>query len=383
MAAGPLLAYSLTDDPLLVGLAAFFQALPWFLFSLVSGALVDRLDRKRVMGIANYARAAVLAVLGVAVLLNVAVLPLLYAALFVLGLSETFFDNASQTMLPAVVAREDLEKANGRLEGARIVANDLVGPPLGSVLFGVVAAMPFLLNAGAFAASAALVLALRGSFRAADDGRAAAPVSLRVILSAVREGLGWLARHRLFGPLATISALLGLVDAGVLAVFVIYVRETLGLASFAYGVLLAVGALGGIAAGLVADRLVSGLGTGTAIFLSLALGAASYAGIALAGSVVVVGAMMIVNGFHLVLWNVTTLSLRQGAIPDALLGRVNSAYRFATMTGVAAGPVLAGLLATAVGLVGLFWAAAVLLAAGSAMALAVANNRRTSAARSG
>ena len=192
--------------------------------------------------------------------------------------------------------------------------------------------------------------------------------------------LGWLTRHRLFGPLALISALLGLVDAGVFAVFVVYVRETLGLGSFAYGALLAVGAVGGIFGGLVTDRLVSG--TGTAIFFSLALGAVSYAGIALAGSVILVGAMMVVNGFHLVLWNVATLSLRQGGIPEALLGRVNSAYRFATMTGATGGPVMAGLLATAVGLTGLFWTAAALLAAGSVAALVVANNRRVAGSRS-
>jgi hypothetical protein len=319
--------------------------------------------------------------LSLAVLFDVAALPLMYAVFFVIGLSETFFDNASQTILPSVVGREELHKANGRLEGARLVANDLAGPPLGSALFALAAAVPFLLNAGTFAASAALVLALRGSFRAAalEDSS----TSPGTILVAIREGLAWLVRHRLFGPLASISALVGLVDAGVFAVFVVYVRDTLGLSSFAYGALLAVGALGGIAGGLVADRIVRRAGAGTAIFISLALGAASYAGIALAGSAVVVGAMMVVNGFHLVLWNVTTLSLRQGAIPEALLGRVNSAYRFATMTGATAGPVVAGLVARGLGLVGLFWLAAALLVAGSAASLLVASNRRVVESRNG
>ncbi len=374
MAAGPLLAYSLTGDPLLVALVVFFQTVPWFLFSLVSGALVDRLDRRRVMGIANYARAAALGVLSLAMLLDLAFLPLLYAVFFVVGLSETFFDNASQTILPAVVSRENLEKANGRLEGARIVANDLAGPPLGSALFALAVAAPFLLNAGAFAASAALVLALRGSFRAAD--REGSPTSPAAILAAVREGLAWLGRHRLFGPLALISTLVGAVDAGVFAVFVVYVRDTLGLGSFAYGALLAAGAAGGIAGALGAGRVVRGAGTGAAIFISLALGAASYAGIALTGSAIVVGIMLVVNGFHLVLWNVTTLSLRQGSIPETLLGRVNSAYRFATMTGATAGPILAGLLAREIGLGGVFWLAAALLAACSAASLLFAGNRR-------
>jgi hypothetical protein len=236
-------------------------------------------------------------------------------------------------------------------------------------LFGVTRTDPL-----TFAASAALVLALRGSFRAAalEDSS----TSPGAILAAIREGLTWLVRHHLFGPLALISALGGLVEAGVFAVFVVYVRDTLGLGSFAYGVLLAVGALGGIASGLGADGIVRRVGAGTAIFISLALGAASYTGIALAGSAVVVGAMMVINGFHLVLWNVTTLSLRQGSIPEALLGRVNSAYRFATMSGATAGPIVAGLIARGLGLVGLFWLAAALLVAGSVVSLLVASNRR-------
>lgn len=381
MAAGPLLAYSLTKNPFLIGLVAFFQALPWFLFSLVSGVLVDRLDRKIVMGVANYARAAVLVVLSVAVLFDMAVLPILYASSFVLGLCETFFDNASQTILPGVVEREDLERANGRLEGARIIANDLAGPPLGSALFALFAAMPFFLNAGAFAISAALVLALRGFFRAARD-EPSASLSPRAVLAAVREGVGWLARHRLFGPLTLIAALLGLVDAGVFSVFVVYVRDTLGFGSFAYGALLAVGAVGGVFGGLITDRLVRGVGSGTSIFLSLALGAVSYAGIALVHSIVVVGAMMVVNGFHLVLWNVTTVSLRQSATPESLLGRVNSAYRFAVMSGATVGPVLAGLLAAALGLVALYLAAAALLALAAAFALVLANERGIPGSRS-
>jgi hypothetical protein len=146
--AAPLLAATLTRDPLLVAAVMFMRSVPWLLFSLVSGALIDRrLDRRKVMGAFNSLRAAAIGFLSLAVLLGFANLPLLYAVFFIIGTCETFFDNASQTILPAVVSREDFEKANGRLEGARIVTNDLAGPSLGGLLFGVSAAIPFLLNA--------------------------------------------------------------------------------------------------------------------------------------------------------------------------------------------------------------------------------------------
>ncbi len=308
--------------------------------------------------------------LGLAVLFGAASLPLLYVAFFALGLCETFFENASQAILPGVVARGDLERANGRLQGARIVAQDLAGPSLGGFIFGVAAAIPFLLNAGAFAAAAALVLAMGGGARA-EEPSVAVGNAAGSVLAEVREGLGWLARHRFLLTLAAITALLGLVDEAVFAVFVLYAQEVLGLRDFGYGLLLAVGAAGGVFGGFAADALVRRVGSARAISLSLLLGALSYFGIALTGSVALVAMMLVANGAHLVLWNVTTLSLRQAEMPDELLGRVNGAYRLLAMVGLTSGTLVGGVVAGALGLVAPFWSAAAGLTVLFFVALAV------------
>ncbi len=117
LVAGPLLAASLTRDPLLVAALTFAQRLPWLLFSLLSGALVDRLDRRRVMVSADLFRAVVIGLLGVVVLLDAASIPLLCTTLFLLGTAETLFDTASISILPAMVPKASLTKANGRLLG--------------------------------------------------------------------------------------------------------------------------------------------------------------------------------------------------------------------------------------------------------------------------
>ena len=151
LVAGPLLAATLTRDPRLVAGLAVAQRLPWLLFSLVSGALVDRLDRRRLMVRVDAARCLAVGGLGVAVLADAATLPLLYAVFFALGTAETLFDNAAVSILPAVVPKDRLARANGRLLGAQMVANELVAPPLGGLLFATAAAVPFLLDAGTFA----------------------------------------------------------------------------------------------------------------------------------------------------------------------------------------------------------------------------------------
>jgi MFS family permease len=163
-AALPLLAASLTRDPAKVAAVAFAGRLPWLLFSLLSGALVDRLDRRRVMWQVDTGRAMVVLALAAAVLMESTSIPLLVVIAFVLGTGETLFDNAAQALMPAVVGRQHLEAANTRLYAAQISSAEFVGPPLGSLLFGAVAvAAPFFLDAGSFAVAAFLVLAMRGA----------------------------------------------------------------------------------------------------------------------------------------------------------------------------------------------------------------------------
>jgi MFS family permease len=349
--AGPLLAASLTRDPLLVAGLAFAQRLPWLLFSLVSGALVDRLDRRWLMATVDVARCLLLGLLGVAVLLDAATIPLLYAVFFAVGVAETLFDNASVSILPSVVARERLPKANGRLLGARVVAEDLAGPPLGGVLFAAAAAVPFLLDAGTFAAAAVLVAAMRGRFRV-ERPEEAPPTTLR---SEIAEGVWWLWRNRLLRVLALAIGLMNVTLMATASILVLYAKERLGLGPAGYGLLFSSMAVGGIAASLVVERIVGWLGPATTMRVGLLIEASTHLVLALARSPLVVGAILALFGFHAITWNVTSISLRQELVPERLLGRVNSAYAVFSSGGTALGAVVGGLLARRFGLTAPFW----------------------------
>jgi MFS family permease len=255
--AAPLLAATLTRDPVLVAGLAFAYRLPWLLFTLVSGALVDRLDRRRIMWTADAVRTIMIGLLGLAVYAGLANLPLLYAVFFVLGTAETLFDNASQAILPAVVDREKLEKANGRLFGGQLVANEFAGPPLGGFLFAAAAAAPFLLDAGTFAAAAALVLAMRGSFR---PERAERPRT--TMRAEIFEGLRWLWGQPLLRTLAVMLGIMNAVHAAYTSIFVLFAQDILGLGEVGYGILLTSGAVGGLVGSLAADRIIVLFGHG-------------------------------------------------------------------------------------------------------------------------
>jgi MFS family permease len=379
LTAGPLLAASLTRDPVLVAGVAFAQRVPWLLFPLISGALVDRLDRRRVMGYVDAARTALIGALGVAVLLGWASLPLMYAIFFLMGTLETLFDNASQAIIPAVVSRDRLERANSRLYAAEIVSNELAGPPLGGFLFSVAVAVPFLLDAGTFAAAAALILALRGRFRP-ERPEGAPPTTLA---AEIGEGLRWLWNHRLIRTLAVMLGVFNMTLAATDAIFVLFAQDILGLGSVGYGVLLTSGAVGGLIGSLMADRIIVWLGSGRALQAAVLVSAVVLSVVALSESAIVVWAAFLLIGMTGVVWNVITVSFRQAVVPQDIFGRVNSVYRLLGWGVISVGALLGGFLARSFGLTAPFWFAAAVLAIMFVLSLPLVNNRTVAEARAG
>jgi MFS family permease len=324
----PLLAETLTRQPLLFAGVTVANRLPWLLFSLHAGAIADRVDRRRLMWTVNAVRAVLVAALAVAVATDVASIWLLYGIGFGLGVSETLFDNASQAILPALVDRDDLERANGRLVAGEIVTNQFLGPPLGGFLFGLAAAVPIALNAGTFAISAGLIASLAGFVA---TRRPAAPAEPQKMRTDIAEGLRWLRDHRLLRSLAVLLGAMNFTSTMLFAVFPLYavgVGSALELSGFGFGVLLTTMAVGSTIGSLLSARLVTRFGRGPTLWTTLVASVVVPVVIAATSNAVVVGVAFAVFGLSVVLWNVITVSLRQTIIPDRLLGRVNSVYRF-------------------------------------------------------
>jgi MFS family permease len=371
LVAGPLLAASLTRDPALVAGLTFAQQLPWLLFSLVSGALVDRLDRRRVMAMVDFFRAGIIGILGLTVLSGWASIPLMYAVFFLLGTAETLFANASLAILPSVVSKDYLEKAKGRLFAAELVANDFAGRSLGGVLFAVAASIPFLIDAGTFAASAALILALQGRFRVPrPEG-----IAEKTLVGEISDGLVWLLRHRLLFALAIMLGAGNLTFSATYSILVLFADEVLNLSSVGYGLLMTTGGIGGVLGSLFAERIGYLFGTGRTLFLTMLLQGPVFAAIALSGNPFVVGAMIALLGVAAFIWNVLTFALRQVLVPDELLGRVTSVYRLLGVGSGAFGALIGGLLARELGLAAPFWFAAAVMAVVAVASLPFVNNR--------
>lgn len=354
LAAAPLLAATLTRDPLLVSGLTVAQYLPWFLFTLASGAVVDRYDRRRLMILGNATRAAAIGLLTVAIATDLRHLSLLYAAVFVMGIAETLVDNASLVVLPRLIEKVQLERANGRIFATQSVVNTFVGPPLGSALFAVSAALAFLTGSVMFALAAAMAAMLPGPLAAESrDGESTASM-----VNDVREGWAYFWRHRLLRSVALLSAAINFFGTATGAVLVLVATGPIGLTEGQYGAFLAAGAAGGVLGGLAAERVIRGIGAGPVMLLACLMPAAEYVIFAITSTALVAAAAMLFGTFAGTLSQVVVSTLRQAAVPDRLLGRVTSAYRLIVLGAVPVGAAVGGLSASAFGLRAPFWMAA-------------------------
>ncbi|MEQ7127973.1 MFS transporter [Actinopolymorpha sp. B11F2] len=364
-AALPLLAASLTSSPAMVAAAAAAVELPWLVFGLPAGAIVDRVDSRRLAAWAGVANALLVAILAAMVALDRASLPLLLSIAFACGTCGTLGSTAVTTMTPKLVDHQQLDRANSRLVTAGSAGSELIGPPLGGYLFGLVAAIPFAVNAGTAALAAALVFSLPSVFRHATvESVGARP---RRLWRDVTDGARWLARHRKLRAVTVLSVVFALTDSAWFALMVLYVRDILHLPASAYGVLLGIGAVGGLAGGFSAARISRTVGsTGVLLASLLVSAAAAQVALGLTSHTVLTVLMLSVSSFAFGVWNVVTTTLRQKLTPSDLLGRVTSADRTAILSASPLGALLGGLAANALGLRAPFLLGVPLLALGAA-----------------
>lgn len=354
----PWLASAVTRNPLLIALVLVVQRLPWLLFSLPAGVITDRVDRFTLMVRANVLRAILTAGVAVAVYTQQSSLPspdevtelgddlegnlfiyfVVLAATFLLGIGEVLYDNASQTSIPLIVDTENLEKANGRMWSSEMVANTFVGPPLGGFLLAVAFALPFAIDSATFFMSAALIALIARSRPPTEVERG----ENRRWQDEMREGWMWLRSHELLFPLAIILGVLNMLGMMPWAIMVLFAQEVLDTSPTELALMSTGGAVGGVIGGWSASWIAKKVGSGPSLWITIGTGIVALSIMGISNSWQLVWIMQLFFTWSSMLWNVITVSLRQTIIPDHLLGRVNSVYRFFAWGAMPLGAALAG-----------------------------------------
>ncbi len=340
----PLLILALTGSPAQAGIAAACGALPRFLLALPAGVLVDRWDRKRVMIVCDVARALALASIPLALVLHRLSMLQLDLVSAVIGGCSILFWLARVSALPRVVPPEQLPTAVARNEAAESVVT-LIGPPLAGTVFALGQALPFLGDAISYAVSAVSLRWIREPFQGARVSLAGSPQRLR---AEMLEGLRWLWRTPLMRFMAFIYAGFALFLHGSELAFLVLLRER-GASPLVIGLVFAAGGLGGLLGALLAPRIQRRYRFGQVIPVlqwTYPLGVLLFA---LAPNPAVMALIEAGNMVTDQVYDVVWPSYRMALIPDALRGRVTSAYRVVLSSMLPVGALLGGILTQRIG----------------------------------
>jgi MFS family permease len=362
VAAGPLLIASLTQDPALVALAAFLQRLPWLLFGLYAGVLADRTDRRGIVVTANLLRAAVLVALAATLIADQQSIGIVLVVMLLLGTGEVFADTASGTLLPMVIAKEDLGIGNARLMAGVVTQNQLIGPAVGAGLFAAGIALPFMTQALLVALGVVLVLVLRMRVPAIER-----PAREPHVMRDIREGVRWTWNHPPVRTLTLAIVTFNVTWGAAWSVLVLYASERLGLGAVGFGLLTSIVALGGVIGTFSYDWLERHARLASLMRIGLLIETFTHLGLALTTNWRVAATIMFVFGAHAFVWGTLSAAVRMRAVPTRLQGRVGSVYYLAVFGGILAGQAVGGAIAQVWGVTAPFWFAFV----GSALILAL------------
>lgn len=319
----PLLILALTNSPALASWATALRILPFLLLCLPVGALVDRWDRRRVMMVCHLGRCVAVAVLPLAMWLDLLSVSLIYAVAVVEGALHVFFNISETAALPRVVAAEQLPAATAQNQ-AGFAAAVVVGPPLGTWLFQAAGrAWPFVMDVLCHAAGALALWRMKTSFAPA----APAPGAGRRSLGAeVAEGLAWLWHQRLVRDMALITSVLNFVAAATPLVLIV-LGKGLGASDAQIGLIFSLGGVGAIVGALAGGAIARRFSFGQVIIGVITAQALMFPLFALCPGPLWLGLVFGLMSFCGPAYNVVQLAYRIALIPDGLQGRVHSSFR--------------------------------------------------------
>lgn len=342
----PLLAATLTRDPVIIAALAAVVMLPWLLFAIPIGSIVDRVDRRQAMALANSVRFAASAALTITIVTHVVNIPVLYVIAFIIGAADVLYDTTAQALLPQMLKPELLERGNSRLQIGATMVGEMVGSPLSGILYVAAIGLPFISGTLGVLLAAILVALIPGSYKQimnlTDDGQAPAKTSL---MADMKFGIRYLYEDKNLLKLVLFTTSVGFWFSATGSTMVLFMLHDLKVPVSLFGFVLLSGAVGNIIGGFVAPKLSGKFGRmntmAVAIFMSgfvMTIGG-------FAPNVWIWIALAIIGGVAMAQWNILLMSTYHQIIPNELFGRIHGTRRTLVWGLMPIGSMVGGLLA--------------------------------------
>jgi MFS family permease len=343
----PIYAITLTESPILISLISAMTLLPWLFFAVIIGTLADRIDRKKLLIYSTLLRTFVVAAMAVAISAGVMSIYLLLALIFIAGACEVSIDTTAQSMIPELLEKDQLERGNSRLYIAETVISQFIGSPLSGFLYAIAVVAPFY-SASAGYLAALLLLALMPYQRArnqASEAKSPDEDSTRFI-EELKFGVRFLFTHQRLRQLVIITTILGFLFSASHATIALFMIKELGLDPRYFGVVLAIQGVGGVAGGLLANRLSTRFTRGKTLAGAIMLTTILILLTGLMPNIHYFTLTATLAGFASTIWNILLMSTYQVLIPNHLYGRIHGARRTIVWGLMPIGAFLGGVIAT-------------------------------------
>ena len=343
--AAPLLAVSLTDDPILIGAMSALGLLPWLFFAIPIGALVDRVNRGKALVLGNGLRAVIALFIAFAVSQGFINIWLLLLAVFLFGICEVLVDTTSQAVLPQILDKSNYERGNSRLQISEVIVAQFAGAPLSGLLYAVSIALPFYFSSSGFVVAALLILILPFK-REINVGKRGDQKEEKLGLKGdIKFALNYLYQDKQIFSIVVITTSLGFFYSLSNSIAPLFILKELNVSPALFGVVLAIQGVGALAGSIAAPMASKLLGRGRALALNIFLASFLVILIGISPNAYLFTAVSVVIGFTISVWNILLMSLYQSLIPPELYGRIHGARRTIVWGLMPIGALLGGVIA--------------------------------------
>ena len=343
--AAPLLAVSLTEDPILIGALSALGLLPWLFFAIPIGALVDRVDRRKALVIGNSLRAVIALFIAFAVSQDFINIWLLLISVFFFGICEVLVDTTSQAVLPQILDKSNYERGNSRLQISEVIVSQFAGAPLSGLLYAVSIALPFFFSTTGFILAGLLILLFpfERAINVRKEGDAGqAKLGLK---GDIKFALNYLYQDKQIFSIVVITTLLGFFYSLSNAIAPLFILKELNVSPALFGVVLAIQGVGALAGSIAAPMVSKYLGRGKALAINVFFASLLVIFIGLSPNAYFFVAVSVLIGFTISVWNILLMSLYQSIIPPELYGRIHGARRTIVWGLMPIGALLGGVIA--------------------------------------
>ncbi len=343
-AAAPLLAVTLTQNPILISALSALVMLPWLLFAIPIGAIVDRVDRRFLLAGANAVRFLIASLLALAIATHTITIYLLFIATFFIGICEVTADTTAQSLIPQILDKSQYESGNSKLQVSETVIQGFVGAPLSGFLYAIAIYLPFVANSLGFLVAAGLAASIPVKFL--QDIRTEEKAKEKAdFLAEMKFGVNYLKNDKPLLRLVVTTASIGFCYSLATSTIVLFILHTLDLAPSLFGVALAIQGFGAILGGLLAPKLSSKFGRSKVMAVCIFLSSFMILAEGFAPDIYIFIGLATIGSFTISNWNILLMATYQSVIPTHLFGRIHGTRRTIVWGLMPFGSLLGGLIA--------------------------------------